>query len=1107
MDIYNINEKIRLIIEYAQILYTASSLAERQKSELQLSVILPEIQLQDSNASQDVWDYSQFLLRAINNNGGNNAYLDMYCSSRFIKDIQTIVTLLKPEKLDELKKGILETIYFRRNSSKFLTTNMAIMYAIIIKSNYKVLSPGITEDLNQFLMGDYGHKKIGMILLIEFLRIIDEEEHLNNRRMVNDFRDGPMFGLFELVLGMFYDLINFSEFSYVEEYNLSYVEELLLCLKGFLTFDFMGSHGDPSEDDSGSTQFPRDWKITLIDEKFCNGFFYLYSKLRTPLSHLSIDAMISLLTLRKSLLNDKEIIDFTTNILNNFNHLLENGLNLDDIDNHHTVARAICRFRSVHHLQNITNTTVYYRFIVAYWHFSKISMQKWESYPNSVHYILRTWVKLVESSWNFIQPSSPSNSSHHHLDFHMFPTEIFSIFLDYRLKATDEIYSGDSSFEDLLCSQEHIHESLEALCTIARYRYTLSKDILLKNFDPIFFEYQNVINSSNIDLNTVDLLHSKLAWFSHIVGAFLAVRVTYHSLDEDNKADAELCSRMFSLLLLNQALLTRNNNLMNRESQQNLGKGFLYFFGKLQDTYLSDSGYKVNVVVQRLKDNNSLDGVEAILEAMVNRIYINLTSIYNDSSNIIVSSIQVLVKLTNSYAISQKLKNSNIVNHMLNYHGPDHYPFMNNNFHLKYRSQFYSCLIKLLLLNNNQVETIFDNNFKVCFEQQLLAHKNSFELTTAKVFSLSGLARDFEGMFISLTQRQQFCYIYEWFFPNYFRLFSDPFIILLNHENDSIESYSTIHSTCKLFREMCYNRSQRLLFPVASANGVILFKEFGPILCHIGNKILKWLNDSVGLNEVKRVKIIRLYFMILHRLFGGSYVCFGVFKVYKDTTVKEVLNSYFKVLVSLQLNQLNLYPKLQATYYSLLETIVIDNWIDIKKKVEGVEDIIHQSLENGIQTNNIQIVNQCCRSIESIATRLYNYPDLESPVHKFYRDNPKRLGKTLELLFLQLLLSSLINGWYFSRAILPIVILDFNFFPEFSDKLISAQVYEFQPKLKTELDELHKHMTKDLSSSSKDAFNQKLSLFIKNIKATNFPILAPSVDIASLLQGVNLNSL
>lgn len=110
----------------------------------------------------------------------------------------------------------------------------------------------------------------------------------------------------------------------------------------------------------------------------------------------------------------------------------------------------------------------------------------------------------------------------------------------------------------------------------------------------------------------------------------------------------------------------------------------------------------------------------------------------------------------------------------------------------------------------------------------------------------------------------------------------------------------------KLFAELVQNRSQRLQFEVSSPNGILLFREASKVICCYGSRILS-LDVPKDQQYPMRLKGISVCFIMLKAALCGSYVNFGVFKLYGDNTLDNVLNIAAKLILSIPLADLLVY--------------------------------------------------------------------------------------------------------------------------------------------------------------------------------------------------------
>ena len=103
----------------------------------------------------------------------------------------------------------------------------------------------------------------------------------------------------------------------------------------------------------------------------------------------------------------------------------------------------------------------------------------------------------------------------------------------------------------------------------------------------------------------------------------------------------------------------------------------------------------------------------------------------------------------------------------------------------------------------------------------------------------------------------------------------------------------------KLFAELVQNRSQRLQFDVSSPNGILLFREASKIICTYGTRILGVQGVPKDQMYPLKLKGISICFSMLKAALCGSYVNFGVFRLYGDEALDNALNIFVKLLLSI----------------------------------------------------------------------------------------------------------------------------------------------------------------------------------------------------------------
>uniref|UniRef100_A0A8D2MR41 Exportin-7/Ran-binding protein 17 TPR repeats domain-containing protein n=1 Tax=Zonotrichia albicollis TaxID=44394 RepID=A0A8D2MR41_ZONAL len=304
---------------------------------------------------------------------------------------------------------------------------------------------------------------------------------------------------------------------------------------------------------------------------------------------------------------------------------------------------------------------------------------------------------------------------------------------------------------------------------------------------------------------------------------------------------------------------------------------------------------------------------------------------------------------------SGKLVKLSAVQFMLNNHTSEHFSFLgiNNQSNLtdmRCRTTFYTALGRLLMVDLGEDEDQY--------EQFMLPLTAAFE-AVAQMFStnsfneqertLVGLVRDLRGIAFAFNAKTSFMMLFEWIYPSYMPILQRA-IELWYHDP------ACTTPVLKLMAELVHNRSQRLQFDVSSPNGILLFRETSKMITTYGNRILTL--GEVPKDQVYALKLkgISICFSMLKAALSGSYVNFGVFRLYGDDALDNALQTFIKLLLSIPHSDLLDYPKLSQSYYSLLEVLTQDHMNFIASLEPHVIMYILSSISEGLTA----LGNSCC---------------------------------------------------------------------------------------------------------------------------------------------------
>jgi exportin-7 len=139
---------------------------------------------------------------------------------------------------------------------------------------------------------------------------------------------------------------------------------------------------------------------------------------------------------------------------------------------------------------------------------------------------------------------------------------------------------------------------------------------------------------------------------------------------------------------------------------------------------------------------------------------------------------------------------------------------------------------------------------------------------------ITDVSRDLRGIISSTHNARSYSMVFDCLYPKYFPLFVDA-------SRTWADTPDVLNPLLKMFAELVWNRSQRIVFDNSSPNGILLFRETSKAIVNAGSALLQ-VNPGDELYK-KKLKPIFICYQLLARSLDGGYVNFGVFRLYNDS--------------------------------------------------------------------------------------------------------------------------------------------------------------------------------------------------------------------------------
>ncbi|OXU26700.1 hypothetical protein TSAR_005650 [Trichomalopsis sarcophagae] len=1048
---------------------------------------------------------------------GDSAYAQLLAATTLTKLVSRSAQGLSLQQRLDIRNYVLNYLATQPKLPNFVIQALVTLFARISKLGWfdsdkdEFVFRNVVSDVSKFLQGSVEHCMIGVQLLsqltCEMNQISEADANRSltkHRKIASSFRDTQLFEIFRLscsLLGTAHE--NCKNLNFNDEAQHGLMTQLLRLAQNCLTFDFIGTSTDESSDDLCTVQIPTSWRPAFLDFATLKLFFDLYHSLPNTLSSLALSCLVQIASVRRSLFSNTERAKFLTHLVNGVKHTLQNPQGLSDPGNYHEFCRLLARLKSNYQLGELVMVENYPEAIQLIAKFTVQSLQMWQFAPNSVHYLLSLWQRMV-ASVPYVKATEP------HL-LETYTPEVSNAYITSRLESVAVVVR--EGLEDPLDDLGMVQQQLEQLSVIGRCEYQKTCTLLVNLFDQAARTYQELMTQTATPTQHIDILiqEGQLTWLVYIIGSAIGGRVSFNSNEEHDAMDGELVCRVLQLMNL-------TDSRLGQGGCEKLELAMLSFFEQFRKIYVGDQVQKNSKVYRRLSDVLGLSDEAMVLSVFIRKIITNL-KYWGRSEQIISKTLQLLNDLSVGYTCVRKLVKLEEVQFMLNNHTSEHFPFLGNSVavtEMRCRSMFYTSLGRLLMVDLGEDEERF-HTFMLPLTAALESLGQLMRAADTPLFAaeeakkaLIGLARDLKGLAYAFNTKTSYMMLFDWIYPNYTPILLHA-IELWHHEPQ------VTTPVLKLFAELVQNRSQRLQFDVSSPNGILLFREASKVICSYGNRIL---GIEVSKEQIYPLKLkgISICFSMLKAALCGSYVNFGVFRLYGDEALDNALNTFVKLLLSISQSDLLDYPKLSVTYYGLLECLAQDHMAFLSTLEPRVFLYILSSISEGLTAlgalkdsfTDTMICNGCCVTLDYIVTYLFKqlyqkagiYPGKKNAVVQsggdlflqVLKQHPEILQQILSTVLNVIMFEDCRNQWSMSRPLLGLILLNEEYFNQLRENIIRSQPVDKQASMAQWFENLMDGIERNLLTKNRDRFTQNLSMFRRDI---NDSLKGPSMNSAN----------
>ncbi|XP_055337456.1 exportin-7-like isoform X2 [Paramacrobiotus metropolitanus] len=991
----------------------------------------------------------------------------------------------------EIKNFVLNFLYSNPKSLPYIMQAATKLFATIVKYGWydrekdDFVFRNVIDDVSKFIQGSMEQSVVGVQLLtaltVEMCHAGGGESSRSlttHIKTSSAYRDNQLYDIYKLSCTLLDGALKKLQSQNLDETQRSLFSSLLSLSLSCLSFDFIGTALDES-DDSNTIQIPASWRTTFLDLEHLKLFFTLYATIPPAIAHLALGVLIQLASVRRSIFSNTERSKYLNTLIFGVRDILESHADtLVDPSCYHEFCRLLSRLKANFQLSELMESDNYSSFIQEVAKFTVMSIQHLQFSHNSLHYILSLWQRLV-ASMPYVKSSQPS-----HLDTYA-PEVSRAMIVAHLDMVTHVINDG---FEDPIEDIGLLQQQLDQFAIIVRCEYEKNCSFMVQLFDRSARLYDDLLRKQGGAENELLVEEERLAWLVYFIGAAVSGRIAYAASEESDAIDAQLICRVMRLM-------SYTDSRLNRRKSEKLELSLLQFFESFRKVYIGDQSPKG--VYRVMKNELGIDDELMVMSIMIRKIVTNL-KFWGNSDSVVSRSLQLLNDLSMGYSSIRRMVKLDEVQFLLKNHTSEHFSFLGANStlgDLKCRTAFYASLTRLLIIELAEDEDKLDEFMRpigVEFEElgRLMTHAGTamFNEREAKLAAI-GIARDLRGISSALLNRTSYILFFDWIYPKYLNVcqrvveywYSDPAVTT---------------PMLKFMAELAQNRSQRIQFDISSPNGILLFKEISKMFTVYGTRMLTISDIPKQDLYPRKLKGVAVALTMFKYALMGNYCNFGVFLLYGDRTLDEALQVLIKLITSVSHSDLLEYPKLGQAYYSLLDVVSL-NHIDFLINVDPpVFLYILTSISEGINSLETVVNSASCSSLDNIITALYReiqrrhkHPELaatenRSSVLRIYEVQPQLFQQLMTTILRIAMFEEGRNHWSLSRPLLGLVLLCDQHFQELQPRIIQSFPEDKRGQVANCFTILMDGVERNLSNKTRDRFTQNLSLFRRELNET-----------------------
>lgn len=513
-------------------------------------------------------------------------YAQIVASSSLESLITQFWNNFTPEQKVDIKNYFLNYIATKANNIEdFVANQLAKVVARMTKLGWfeSVDHRDIVTEASKFFKVGPKHYYLGLRIL---LALVDEMNSQTcgktmtvHRKTAVSFRDQSLLPIFQISLSTLQSI--FNQTLSVNEGDAQNIMFLALSLANkCLSFDFIGTNIDESAEDIGTVQIPSSWRAIIQDTSTLDLFFKIYYGTNCPNSNQSLECLIQLSSVRRSIFaTDNDRNAFLNALMEGIFHIMRNNKGLDEDDNYHEFCRLLGRLKATYQLAELVRVPHFVEWLELSWQFTNNSFANLSANMNSINYLFALWGRLV-AALPYLRSESNQRPT---IVLKQCVGRVVQSYINAVMNCAETCDDDENPLDD----DASLKEQLERFPLMAHLQYDEVSSYLLNLLETCIDYFESGQNR---------VLENKISWLTYLVASVIGPQSSGEPRKQsDTLDDAKLCKSVFRLIQL--IMYKQMSSRGQYSSSPNIEKALLHFIRSFKKSFLSDGLNSVPITV------------------------------------------------------------------------------------------------------------------------------------------------------------------------------------------------------------------------------------------------------------------------------------------------------------------------------------------------------------------------------------------------------------------------------------------------------------------------------------------------------------------------------